>query len=76
MASELKSYQSQVNAYQFEIERLDREIGNCKQLYFERKRQEKMAQMMGMGQNEIIPEVDDEMGGGQEYPNDGYQQYY
>ena len=39
MVAELKNYQSQVNAYKFEIERLDREIGNIKQIYFNSKRQ-------------------------------------
>lgn len=45
MANELKSYQSQVNAYKFEIERLDKCIGDTKSDYFENKRQE-MRQMM------------------------------
>lgn len=39
MVAELKNYQSQVNAYKFEIERLDKEIGNIKQRYFNMKRQ-------------------------------------
>lgn len=39
MVAELKNYQSQVNAYKFEIERLDKEIGNIKQRYFNMRRQ-------------------------------------
>jgi archaellum component FlaC len=34
MVNELKNYQSQVNAYKFEIERLDKQIGSVKELYF------------------------------------------
>ena len=37
MVKELKNYQSQVNAYKFEIERLDRQIGSVKELYFNSK---------------------------------------
>ena len=37
MVRDLKNYQSQVNAYKFEIERLDKEIGQVKQLYFNSK---------------------------------------
>ena len=40
MAGELKSYQSQVNAYQFEIERLDGEIGKKKKEWFKIKKTE------------------------------------
>lgn len=60
MANELKSYQSQVNAYKFEIERLDKCIGDTKSDYFENKRQE-MRQMML--QQEVIPEEQYEEGG-------------
>ena len=39
MVRDLKNYQSQVNAYKFEIERLDKEIGGIKQLYFNSREQ-------------------------------------
>jgi hypothetical protein len=67
MANELKNYQSQVSAYKFEIERLDKEIGNIKKQYFEARRQEMMnammqhnQQYMGMLPPETIPEEMDE----------------
>ena len=34
MVKELKNYQSQVNAYKFEIARLDRRINETKEVYF------------------------------------------
>lgn len=37
MVRDLKHYQSQVNAYKFEIERLDKEISNVKRYYFDSK---------------------------------------
>jgi chromosome segregation ATPase len=37
MVRELKHYQSQVNAYKFEIERLDKQIGQVKEVYFNSK---------------------------------------
>ena len=39
MVRDLKNYQSQVNAYKFEIERLDKEVSGIKQLYFNSKEQ-------------------------------------
>ena len=39
MVAELKNYQSQVNAYRFENERLEKQIGDIKQMYFNGKRQ-------------------------------------
>lgn len=39
MVAELKNYQSQVNAYRFEIERLDKQIGDIKQMWFNQRRQ-------------------------------------
>lgn len=39
MVAELKNYQSQVNAYRFENERLDKQIQSIKQMYFDGKRQ-------------------------------------
>lgn len=40
MVSELKNYQSQVNAYRFENERLDKQIYSLKDQYFMSRRQE------------------------------------
>ena len=40
MVRDLKNYQSQVNAYKFEIERLDKEVSGIKQLYFNSKEQQ------------------------------------
>lgn len=37
MVKDLKNYQSQVNAYKYENERLDKEIDQVKQLYFNTK---------------------------------------
>jgi hypothetical protein len=37
MVHDLKNYQSQVNAYKFEIQRLDKEIDGVKKLYFNAK---------------------------------------
>ena len=50
MVAELKNYQSQVHAYKFEIERLDRNIGETKELYFNIRKQQKMG---------VIPEGDE-----------------
>ena len=61
MANELKNYQSQVNAFRFEIERLDRETANIKNLYFNRRRQEMHG---GLMPHEIIPEEMEELEGG------------
>jgi hypothetical protein len=38
MVNELKAYQSQVNATRFEIERLDRQMGTVKELFFASKK--------------------------------------
>ena len=40
MVKELKNYQSQVNAYKFEIERLDKQVSSVKELYFSSKQNE------------------------------------
>ena len=40
MVKELKNYQSQVNAYRFEIERLDKQVSSVKELYFSSKQNE------------------------------------
>jgi len=58
MVAELKNYQSQVHAYKFEIERIDGQIKQTKDAYFQMMKQ----QNMGM-----IPEMP-------EQEMDGYQQ--
>ena len=55
MVKELKNYQSQVNAYKFEIERLDKKIKSVKDLYFNsRQNQNGMDEMDGDMENEDI----------------------
>jgi hypothetical protein len=61
MILELKKYQSQCNAYKFEIERLDKEIGNSKRQYFDAKKNGTLA---------MIPEQEE----GPEEGMDPYQQ--
>ena len=56
MVVELKNYQSQVNAYKFEIERLDKNIGEVKGAYFEQRKEQKLG---------IIKETDEENEGQQ-----------
>ena len=51
MVSELKNYQSQVQAYKFEIDRINGQVTECKQAYFQQRRQE----LMG-----IVPELDED----------------
>ena len=46
MVKELKNYQSQVNAYKFEIERLDKQIGSVKELYFNSKQSQAIQEDM------------------------------
>ena len=50
-----------MNAFRFEIERLDRETANIKNLYFNRRRQEMQG---GLMPHEIIPEEMEELEGG------------
>ena len=57
MVGELKNYQSQCNAYKFEIERLDKSLGDVKQGYFASKRNKDLG---------IVPEEMDE-GGNNDY---------
>ena len=52
MVGELKNYQSQVRAYQFEIERLDKEMGGMKQMYFQHRKQQKMGMIPEEGDQE------------------------
>lgn len=51
MVGELKNYQSQVNAYKFEIERLDKRIGEVKQSYYDQRRKQNLG---------VIQEIDEE----------------
>lgn len=68
MSGELKSYQSQVNAYRFEIERIDKSIGDVKRQYFDRRRRE-LRNMPADG--EIIEEEDEgDLRGDPEDPDD------
>ena len=66
MVAELKNYQSQVQAYQFEIDRVNNQIKETKKAYFEMKRQEVLG---------IVPEMDDEYDG-QGDPGYEGQPYY
>lgn len=52
MVGELKNYQSQVNAYRFEIERLDKKIGEVKQHYFEARKQHNLGVIQEMEEEE------------------------
>ena len=51
MVSELKNFQSQVHAYKFEIERINAQIQQTKQTYFQIMRQKNLG---------IVPEMDEE----------------
>lgn len=53
MVRDLKHYQSQVNAYKFEIERLDKEIANVKQYYFNHKDRMMQQEHDGMGAGDL-----------------------
>lgn len=53
MVGELKNYQAQVNAYRFENERLDKQIADIKQMWFQSRRQ-------GNGNLGVIQEAGDE----------------
>jgi len=53
MVGELKNYQAQVNAYRFENERLDKQISDIKQMWFQSRRQ-------GNGNLGVIQEAGDE----------------
>ena len=52
MVKELKNYQSQVNAYKFEIERLDGKINEIKELYFNSRQSQAIQEDME-GENAI-----------------------
>ncbi len=68
MVAELKNYQAQVNAYRFENERLDKEIANLKQMWFNQRRQGALGQPLG-----VIKEMNDEDGGNGMYQMGGGQ---
>jgi hypothetical protein len=62
MVKELKNYQSQVNAYKFEIERLDKQIGSVKELYFNSRQSQAIQEDMegeDMDQYQYAPGVQD-----------------
>ena len=61
MVAELKNYQAQVNAYRFENERLDKQITDINQMWFQSRRQGGGA---GMGPLGVIKETMDEDGQG------------
>ena len=52
MVAELKNYQSQVNAYRFENERLDKQINDLKQAYFATKRNQDLGIIREMDEDE------------------------
>ena len=56
MVGELKNYQAQVTAYRFENERLDKQISDLKQMWFQNRRQ-------NAGALGVIQEMNDEDGG-------------
>ena len=58
MVAELKNYQAQVNAYRFENERLDKQITDIKQMWFQSRRTGMTGQPLG-----VIKETNDEDGG-------------
>ncbi len=57
MVKEFKNYQSQVQAYGFEIERLDKQVGSVKELYFNSKQNQVIFEDM---EGEQIGEDDDQ----------------
>ncbi len=57
MVAELKNYQAQVNAYRFENERLDKQISDIKQMWFQSRRTGMTGQPLG-----VIKETNDEDG--------------
>ena len=70
MVAELKNYQSQVQAYKFEIERVNGQIAQTKDAYYQLKRQNALG---------IVPEMDDEYQDDQGVGADGMdpnQPYY
>jgi len=57
MVKELKNYQSQVMAYKFEIERLDKQVGSVKELYFNSKQNQVIYEDM---EGEQMEEMDND----------------
>jgi chromosome segregation ATPase len=47
MASELNMYQAQVNEYRYDVERLNRELQDVKQKYYQQKRKDQIVREMG-----------------------------
>lgn len=62
MVAELKNYQAQVNAYRFENERLDKQIGDIKNMWFQTRRAGNTGAPLG-----IIKEEEEMMGPGGGY---------
>ena len=56
MASELNMYQSQVNEYKFDIERISREMQDLKRRYFSQKKKDQisMREKYNQAQGEVI----------------------
>lgn len=72
MVKELKNYQSQVNAYKFEIERLDKQILSVKDLYFNSRQQAINEEMEETEQDQRLPAGDSmHIGPGQAAPQPG-----
>lgn len=75
MVKELKNYQSQVNAYKFEIERLDKQIGSVKELYFNSKQNQVIYEdmegeaAMDNGMDQFAMQQQMQMQGGQPPPD-------
>ncbi len=59
---ELKNYQSQVNAYRFENERLDKQIQDIKSMWFNSKREGKLGVIKEMNEEDGMG-IGGEMGG-------------
>ena len=78
MVAELKNYQAQVNAYRFENERLDKQISDIKNMWFQSRRQQNNGANGGNQMLGVIKEMNDEdgvmgahMGGGYPVSMDG-----
>lgn len=58
MVAELRNYQSQVNAYRFEIERIEGQIKETREHYFQMKQQENMGMIQEMDENQEMENMD------------------
>lgn len=59
MVAELKNYQSQVHAYRFENERLDKTVSDMKQMYFNHKRKGTLGIIAEMDEDEMQMQDDE-----------------